>query len=91
VVKAGPLGAALVTTDGIVHRPASPVGDVVDPTGAGDGVAGGFLGHCASVGRDDDETFLDALDEGLRRAAAVIGTFGTTGLRALATGTSERS
>jgi len=86
VVKAGPRGAALVTAGGIVQRPASPVATVVDPTGAGDGVAGGFLGHCAAVSRSDDETFLDALDQGLRSAAAAIGTFGTEGLRRLAVG-----
>jgi sugar/nucleoside kinase (ribokinase family) len=84
VVKAGPLGAALVTADGIIRRPAAAVDRVIDPTGAGDGVAGGFLGYCAAVGRSDDDAFLDALDEGLRCAAAAIGTFGTAGLRSLA-------
>jgi sugar/nucleoside kinase (ribokinase family) len=84
VVKAGPLGAALVTADGIIHRPAAPVDLVVDPTGAGDGVAGGFLGYCAAIGQSDDDAFLEALDEGLRCAAATIGTFGTFGLRHLA-------
>jgi sugar/nucleoside kinase (ribokinase family) len=89
VVKAGPLGAALVTADGIIQRPAAPVDVVVDPTGAGDGVAGGFLGYCAGVARDDDDAFLHALDEGLRCAAATIGTFGTAGLRRLAAGGGE--
>jgi sugar/nucleoside kinase (ribokinase family) len=86
VVKSGPMGAALVTTSGIVERPAAPVDVVVDPTGAGDAVAGGFLGLCAASGRDDDGFFPSALEEGLRRAAAAIATFGTTGVRQLAAG-----
>ena len=31
--------------------PAFPLADVVDPTGAGDSFAGGFMGYLASVGR----------------------------------------
>jgi sugar/nucleoside kinase (ribokinase family) len=84
VVKGGPLGAALVTPSALVESPAPPVDTVVDPTGAGDAVAGGFLGLCAAAGRDDDAFFLIALEEGLGRAAAAIGTFGTSGLRRIA-------
>ncbi|MGO8685709.1 MAG: PfkB family carbohydrate kinase [Candidatus Dormibacteria bacterium] len=84
VVKAGPLGAALVTADGVAETPAAPVDLVVDPTGAGDAVAGGFLGLCAARGRDDDDFFPVALEEGLRLAATTIGSFGTAGLRRLA-------
>jgi sugar/nucleoside kinase (ribokinase family) len=84
VVKGGPMGAALVTPAATVERPAAPVDEVVDPTGAGDAVAGGFLGLCAAAERDDDGFFPAALEEGLSRAAAAIGTFGTAGLRRLA-------
>jgi sugar/nucleoside kinase (ribokinase family) len=84
VVKGGPAGAVLVTATTSLERPAAPVDPVVDPTGAGDAVAGGFLGLCAAAGRDDDAVFPAALEEALGRAAVAIGTFGTDGLRRLA-------
>jgi sugar/nucleoside kinase (ribokinase family) len=84
VVKAGPEGAVLVTTTTSLELPAAPVDTVVDPTGAGDAVAGGFLGLCAAACQDDDDVFPAALEEGLGRAAAAIGAFGTEGLRRLA-------
>jgi sugar/nucleoside kinase (ribokinase family) len=84
VVKAGPTGAVLMTSTTTLERPAAPVDVVIDPTGAGDAVAGGFLGFCAAAGRDDDAVFPEALQDGLSRAAVTIGTFGTEGLRRLA-------
>jgi len=81
VVKAGPLGAAVVTPSSITKRAAHPVEAVLDPTGAGDSLAGGFLGACARAERDDDEFFGTALEEGLRCAADAIVAFGPAGLR----------
>jgi sugar/nucleoside kinase (ribokinase family) len=81
VVKAGPLGAAVVTADAVVERAAHPVENVLDPTGAGDSLAGGFLGACASAERDDADFFTTALEEGLRCAADAIVAFGTEALR----------
>lgn len=63
VVKAGALGAACVTADSIVERPAHAVGEVVDSTGAGDALAGGFLGACAAAQRDDLGFFATALHQ----------------------------
>ncbi len=80
VVKAGPGGAALVTADGVVSRPAVRVDSVVDPTGAGDALAGGFLAACAAAERDDEDFFVSALDAGLRSAALAISGFGLAGL-----------
>jgi sugar/nucleoside kinase (ribokinase family) len=80
VVKAGPDGAACVTMDTVIERPAVPVARVVDPTGAGDALAGGFLGACAAAERDDAEHFALALDAGLGCAAAAIADFGFEGL-----------
>ena len=82
VVKAGPLGVACVSAAGIIEREAHPVEPVVDPTGAGDSLAGGFLGACAAAERDDDEFWPVALDAGLRCAADAIAAFGTAALRA---------
>jgi sugar/nucleoside kinase (ribokinase family) len=48
VSKQGEYGAALVTEDGFFALPAFPLEDVVDPTGAGDTFAGGFVGYIAA-------------------------------------------
>jgi cytidine kinase len=82
VVKAGPKGASLVTADGVISLPAASTGQVVDPTGAGDALAGGFLAACAAAERDDDAYFPTALESGLRCAAAAISHFGVAGLEA---------
>jgi sugar/nucleoside kinase (ribokinase family) len=82
VVKAGPLGAACVTATEVVERAAHPVGTVVDPTGAGDSLAGGFLGACARAEKDPVDHLVEALEAGLRRAAQAISRFGPEGLLA---------
>ena len=81
VVKHGPRGAACVTASGITAMEAVPVSTVIDPTGAGDALAGGFLGRAAQAERDDDGVFEGALAEGLACAADAIVGFGTDGLR----------
>jgi sugar/nucleoside kinase (ribokinase family) len=82
VVKAGPKGASLVTADGVISLPPAPTARVVDPTGAGDALAGGFLAACAAAERDDDAYFATALESGLSCAAAAISHFGVAGLEA---------
>jgi len=67
VVKQGEYGAAMFTREGFFGLPAYPLEDVVDPTGAGDCFAGGFVGYVAA---HPDEELSDEL---LRRAMA----FGT--------------
>lgn len=57
VVKKGQHGALLFHEGGCFPMPALPLDDVVDPTGAGDSFAGGFLGALARGG----EVNLDAL------------------------------
>lgn len=85
VVKQGPDGAACVTDGSLLEIPAHPVEGVIDPTGAGDALAGGFLGHCARQERDGVDAYGQALAEGVRCAAAAIATFGTDSLRRLQT------
>ncbi len=60
VVKRGEYGAVLFHGDEIFVTPALPLDDVVDPTGAGDSFAGGFMGYLARIG--------DLSGEHLRRA-----------------------
>ena len=45
VIKKGEHGAVLVWREGVFFAPAYPLEDVVDPTGAGDAFAGGFVGY----------------------------------------------
>jgi sugar/nucleoside kinase (ribokinase family) len=80
VVKHGPGGAACVTASSMIELPAVPVPGVVDPTGAGDALAGGFLGYIARAGLADETGFGPALAEGMRCAADAIVEFGTAGL-----------
>jgi sugar/nucleoside kinase (ribokinase family) len=47
VAKQGEYGSALITADEFVALPAYPLETVVDPTGAGDTFAGGFVGYIA--------------------------------------------
>jgi sugar/nucleoside kinase (ribokinase family) len=64
VAKQGEYGAALVTRDGFFALPAYPLETVIDPTGAGDTFAGGFVGFIAAT---LDQPLSDEL---LRRAMA---------------------
>jgi sugar/nucleoside kinase (ribokinase family) len=64
VAKQGEYGAALITREGFFALPAYPLESVVDPTGAGDTFAGGFVGFIAA---HPDEGLSDGL---LRRAMA---------------------
>ena len=83
VVKQGPDGAACVTRSAVHELDAHPVERVIDPTGAGDALAGGFLGYCAQQELGSEAVFAAALAEGVRCAAAAVTTFGTAGLLAV--------
>ena len=48
VVKQGEYGASLFSEDGFFSLPAYPLEKVIDPTGAGDSFAGGFVGFLAA-------------------------------------------
>jgi sugar/nucleoside kinase (ribokinase family) len=67
VVKQGEYGAMLLTEDQFFALPAYPLETVVDPTGAGDTFAGGFVGYLA---RHLDDT----LSEPILRPAMAYGT-----------------
>src|SRR3954468_846492 len=67
VAKQGKYGAALFTADDHFWVPAFPLKTVVDPTGAGDTFAGGFVGFVAAHGDQP-------LSEGLLRRAMAYGT-----------------
>ncbi|MBI1381379.1 MAG: sugar kinase [Planctomycetaceae bacterium] len=61
VLKKGEHGAFLIGRDVHFALPAYPVDEVIDPTGAGDSFAGGFLGYLASVRNTDPRTLRRAM------------------------------
>ena len=50
IIKKGEHGALLFDREQVFFAPALPLEDVVDPTGAGDTFAGGFIGYLARTG-----------------------------------------
>ena len=75
VIKRGEHGATLFRDGECFIAPAYPLEEVVDPTGAGDAFAGGFMGYLAHRGYGDAAD-ADSID--LRRAmiyGAVMGSF----------------
>jgi sugar/nucleoside kinase (ribokinase family) len=84
VVKQGEYGAALFTSEGFFSLPAYPLETVIDPTGAGDCFAGGFLGYLASEGSPRDEAALRrAMTFGSVVASFNVEEFGTERLQTL--------
>jgi len=78
VAKQGEYGAALFTSDGYFFLPAFPLETVVDPTGAGDSFAGGFLGYLAAQDDWHGETSLRrAMTYGSTIASFNVEEFGT--------------
>ena len=79
VAKQGEYGAALFTFDGFFGLPAFPLADVVDPTGAGDSFAGGFMGYVAAhPGRElSPEVLRSAMAYGTTLASFNVEAFGT--------------
>ncbi len=82
VVKRGEYGFVMLTEDRFFILPAFPVEKVIDPTGAGDTFAGGFLGHLAKTGgawtREDLKT---ACMHGCLMASFTVQDFGVEALR----------
>ncbi len=58
VIKLGNYGAALFWDEFYLQLPVYPTTDVVDPTGAGDSFAGGFMGYLSSKGNELNENNL---------------------------------
>ena len=79
VAKQGEYGAALITADGFFALPAYPLETVVDPTGAGDTFAGGFVGYLSRHldALDDEATLRRAMACGTALASFNVEEFGT--------------
>jgi sugar/nucleoside kinase (ribokinase family) len=78
VAKQGEYGAALFTAERFFSLPSFPLETVLDPTGAGDTFAGGFIGTIAAHGGEiDDEILRSAMAHGTTLASFNVEEFGT--------------
>ena len=83
VVKKGEHGALLINRDQDVFAvPALPLEEVIDPTGAGDSFAGGFMGTIAREGNTDVATLRHAVVNGTVVASFTCESFGPQRLAA---------
>jgi sugar/nucleoside kinase (ribokinase family) len=78
VAKQGEYGAALVTSEGFFALPAYPMENVIDPTGAGDTFAGGFVGYIAAHPHEQltNELLRRAMAHGTALASFNVEEFG---------------
>jgi sugar/nucleoside kinase (ribokinase family) len=75
VVKKGEHGVLMFGEEGSFSAPAMPLETVVDPTGAGDSFAGGFLGYLASTGQVGDGALRRAVVMGSTMASFCVEAF----------------
>jgi sugar/nucleoside kinase (ribokinase family) len=83
VIKKGEHGAVTFSDEGCFVAPSFPVEDVVDPTGAGDTFAGGFLGYLAGAGSLDETTLRRAVIMGSTLASFSVEAFSVERLLSL--------
>ncbi len=93
IAKQGEYGAALFSGDRYFSLPAYPLETVVDPTGAGDSFAGGFMGYLDSRGPEaagDDDEVRRAMTYGSVLASFNVEGFGTERVQRLSRDEIER-
>jgi sugar/nucleoside kinase (ribokinase family) len=83
VIKRGDAGALLFQGSDVFAAPAFPLDNVVDPTGAGDSFAGGFMGYLASTGDTSPAGVRSALVAGTVLASFCVEDFSLDRFRAL--------
>ena len=90
VIKHGEYGATIFFRDGAFEgkhhpfrAPALPLEEVVDPTGAGDSFAGGFMGYIASQGAINRQVLKQAMFYGSVMGSFAVERFGTERLQSL--------
>lgn len=84
IIKKGEHGSMLFSQSGEMFiLPAFPLSDVVDPTGAGDSFAGGFIGFLAQESRVDFESLKRSVISGTIIASFTTQDFGSDKLRTI--------
>ena len=89
VIKRGEYGAALFSNGHYFAVPAYPVERPVDPTGAGDSFAGGFMGHLARAGKSNGRTLREGMIYGSVLASFCVEDFSLRRLADLPDGAIE--
>jgi sugar/nucleoside kinase (ribokinase family) len=83
IVKKGEHGSLFIKDDIVFPAPAYPMEEIVDPTGAGDSFAGGFMGHIAKQNNTDINTMKEAVIYGNVMGAFAVEDFGVQKLLAV--------
>ena len=83
VIKRGEHGATLITNGNYFSVPAFPVLTVIDPTGAGDSFAGGFVGYLAKSQDTSDTGLKNAMVHGSVMASFNVEDFSIRRLESL--------
>lgn len=83
IIKRGEHGVLMFSHDRLFAMPALPMEQVLDPTGAGDCFAGGFMGYLASTGNLEAEIFRQAVVCGSVMASFAVEGFSLDRLRVL--------
>ncbi len=83
VIKKGEHGALLFENDNVFFAPALPLAEVIDPTGAGDTFAGGFMGYLTRTGDLSFDNMKRAVIYGSALASFCVEKFGIERLKHL--------
>ena len=84
LLKRGEYGAMAIMKDMLFFSPVYPVKKVIDPTGAGDSFAGGFMGYLAGAGEFTPKRIKEAVIYGTVMASLDVQSFSADGMMNLA-------
>ncbi len=90
IIKRGEHGALLFDDSGIFAVPGFPLENVVDPTGAGDSFAGGFVGYLATQSEITSSVLRRAMVHGTATASHCVEAVGTSRVAVLTSEGVER-
>jgi cytidine kinase len=76
IIKKGEHGSLFIAQNIVFPAPAYPLEEVVDPTGAGDSFAGGFIGYIAKQNNQSFNTMKEAVIYGNVMGAFAVEDFG---------------
>ena len=83
ILKKGEHGCFVLGPDLMLAIPAYPSDRLIDPTGAGDSFAGGFVGYLAKAGTTDEATFQRAMIAGTLISSHTVQGFSLEPLKTL--------